>query len=87
MATRRKPVMPKAKWPKDSRIKHQAEVYRAKDGWRWRLWAKNGRIVAESGESYRSKYRCSDMILSISCGFGCLFMVDGEQEGVERNDE
>lgn len=27
-------------------------VYRARDGWRWRLKAANGRIVAESGEAY-----------------------------------
>lgn len=28
------------------------EVWQAKDGWRWRLRAGNGRIVAESGEAY-----------------------------------
>lgn len=28
------------------------EVWKAKDGWRWRLKAANGRIVAESGEAY-----------------------------------
>lgn len=28
------------------------EVYRARDGYRWRLWSANGRIVAESGEAY-----------------------------------
>jgi len=27
-------------------------IYHARDGWRWRLVAKNGRIVAESGEAY-----------------------------------
>lgn len=27
-------------------------VYEAKDGWRWRLAARNGRIVADSAESY-----------------------------------
>jgi uncharacterized protein YegP (UPF0339 family) len=26
---------------------------RAKDGWRWRIKAANGRIVGESGEAYR----------------------------------
>lgn len=30
-------------------------VYRARDGWRWRLKAANGRIVATSGEAYVSK--------------------------------
>jgi uncharacterized protein YegP (UPF0339 family) len=28
------------------------QVWQAKDGWRWRLKAANGRIVAESGEAY-----------------------------------
>ena len=28
------------------------EVYQARDGYRWRLWSANGRIVAESGEAY-----------------------------------
>ncbi|HUS46902.1 MAG TPA: DUF1508 domain-containing protein [Phycisphaerae bacterium] len=32
------------------------EVYRdAKGEWRWRLRAGNGRIVADSGESYRKR--------------------------------
>ena len=31
------------------------EVYKAKDGWRWALKAKNGRIVADSGEAYTRK--------------------------------
>lgn len=29
------------------------EIYRAKDGFRWRLKASNGRIIAESGEAYK----------------------------------
>ena len=29
-------------------------IYHARDGWRWRLVAKNGRIVAESGEAYEA---------------------------------
>lgn len=32
-------------------------VYKAKDGWRWRLKSANGKIVAESGEGYRQKPR------------------------------
>lgn len=31
------------------------EIYRARDGWRWRARMKNGRIVAESGEAYTRK--------------------------------
>lgn len=30
-------------------------VYRASDGWRWRLKASNGRKVADSGEAYASQ--------------------------------
>jgi uncharacterized protein YegP (UPF0339 family) len=29
-------------------------IYHARDGWRWRLVAKNNRIVAESGEAYEA---------------------------------
>lgn len=34
------------------------DIYKAKDGWRWRVHAKNGKIVAESGEGYTSRVRC-----------------------------
>lgn len=30
------------------------EVYQAADGWRWRLRARNGEVIA-SGEAYKSK--------------------------------
>src|SRR5690606_15930006 len=36
------------------RIPHYAQIYRARDGWRWRLVAGNGKIVADSGEAYAS---------------------------------
>jgi len=28
------------------------KVYKAKDGWRWRAEARNGKITADSGEAY-----------------------------------
>lgn len=31
--------------------------YKAKDGWRWRVWM-GTRIVAESGEAYTRKFDC-----------------------------
>lgn len=33
----------------------RVEVWPAGDGWRWREWAANGRIVSESGEAYTRK--------------------------------
>lgn len=35
-------------------MKRDGEIqkYQAKDGWRWRLVAANGRTVAEGGEAY-----------------------------------
>lgn len=36
-------------------------VYHAEDGWRWRLVARNGRIVAESGEAYSRRTDCHNM--------------------------
>lgn len=32
------------------------EVYQAKDGWRWRLTAANGKVVADSGEAYDTEF-------------------------------
>lgn len=32
------------------------QVYKAKDGWRWRLLAANGAIIADSAESYVAHY-------------------------------
>lgn len=31
---------------------HRLELYRARDGHRWRIRARNNRIVAEGGEAY-----------------------------------
>lgn len=36
-------------------IPYQFLVYQSADGWRWRLVARNGRIVADSGEAYARK--------------------------------
>ncbi len=41
-------------------------IYRDKSGgWRWRLKAGNGRIVADSAESYRRRGSCLDAALAI----------------------
>lgn len=31
------------------------QIYKSKNGWRWRLFAKNGKLVAESGEAFARK--------------------------------
>lgn len=41
-------------------------VWKAKDGWRWRLWAPNGKLTAESGESYKRRYDCKQAALNLS---------------------
>jgi uncharacterized protein len=38
----------------------KVHVYRAVDGWRWQLKARNGRIIAESGEAYTNRSKCVD---------------------------
>ncbi len=44
-------------------------IYRDKKGeWRWHLKARNGRIVAESGEGYKSKAHCRKMVKKIEMG-------------------
>lgn len=36
-----------------------ATIYKDKvGGWRWHLKAANGRIVADSGQSYRTRWGC-----------------------------
>lgn len=37
---------------------HTIKVYKAADGHRWQMVARNGRIVAESGEAYRRPGAC-----------------------------
>lgn len=36
-------------------MKYKGEFYRAKDGYRWRVVAENGNIVADSSESYQNR--------------------------------
>ncbi len=36
-------------------------VYKAKDGFGWRLWARNGNLIAESGETYKRKHTARRM--------------------------
>lgn len=36
----------------------KCEVYQAQDGFRWRMIANNGNIVADSAEAYTRAYDC-----------------------------
>ncbi len=49
----------------------RVEVYEDSAGmWRWRLRAKNGRIVAESGEGYSAKRKVLDACKRMADGAG-----------------
>lgn len=37
---------------------YEVHVYKAADGWRWRLKARNGRILADSGQAYPHRSKC-----------------------------
>lgn len=45
---------------------HRLTVYRSPDGWRWRLQAKNGKIVADSGEAYARKRNAEKAALALA---------------------
>jgi uncharacterized protein YegP (UPF0339 family) len=40
---------------------YTVSVYEAKDGWRWRVKASNGNVVADSGEAYENRVDCEDI--------------------------
>ena len=45
-------------------------VYRARDGWRWRMHAGNGRIVADGGEAYVRKggaEKAAHRLIQLAC--------------------
>lgn len=48
---------------------HTLTVYRSPDGWRWRLRARNGKIVADSGEAYARKRNAVRAAESLAAAF------------------
>ena len=47
------------------------EMYRdKKNEWRWTLFARNGRIIADSGESYKRRGKCRRIIERIILNVG-----------------
>ena len=44
-------------------LPYRLELYRdISHDWRWRLWARNGKLVACAGEGYRNRQDCLRMI-------------------------
>ncbi len=41
----------------ESRKRFKLTLWRSQTGWRWRLKAKNGRVLAASTEAYTQKYK------------------------------
>lgn len=49
-------------------IKLRVEIYKARDGWRWRI-RRSGRILADSGEAYTRRFDCQKAITRIADSF------------------
>lgn len=41
------------------------DSYKAKDGWRWRMKSKTGRILCDGSEAYSRKHDCMRAILRV----------------------
>lgn len=58
----------------------KAEIYKAKDGWRWRIIAANGKILADSGEAYQNLGDCKHGLL-LCRRERIPLVVDGQADG------
>jgi len=47
-------------------------IYKARDGWRWHIKTRNGKIVAESGEAYSRKAGVRRAWNSFARSFGMM---------------
>lgn len=47
-------------------------IHKAKDGWRWRLVAANGKIIAESGEAYTREADAERGFETVRAAFAAL---------------
>lgn len=65
------------------------KVYKAKDGWRWRMRSPNGRIVAEGGKAYVRRSGCYkaafNLVDTISGGGVKLISEAAPNVGIERH--
>ena len=57
-------------------MRYTITLYQAADGWRWRMKARNGRIVADSGEAYASRANCLSAARRLSSGRIWVLMSD-----------
>lgn len=58
-------------------LNHYVVVYKDKAGeWRWRLKARNGKIVADSGEGYASKRNARRAFAAVYTGIGKSWHLD-----------
>jgi uncharacterized protein YegP (UPF0339 family) len=39
-------------------------IYKARDGFRWHVFSNNGKLTAESGESYKQRVSCKRSLAS-----------------------
>ncbi len=50
-------------------------IYKDKaNEYRWRLKSRNGKVVADSGEGYKTKKRCEQMIEKIASLHGAIII-------------
>ena len=49
--------------------KAKIEKYEAKDGFRWRLLATNGKVISDSAEAYSSSYALERAVTSVVNAF------------------
>lgn len=59
------------------------EFYHGMDGWRWRLVARNSRIVADSGEAYKKRSGVIRAINAVIVGMLKSVRADGRISMVE----
>jgi uncharacterized protein YegP (UPF0339 family) len=49
----------------------RVQIWKARDGWRWRLLAGNGRLIAESGEGYTRRRDAVRAVRTVLRIVGC----------------
>ncbi len=58
----------------------KVEIYKQKGEWRWRIKARNGRILAVSSEGYKGKRHCERMAFRcVTAGLGHVVCEGGGQ--------